>query len=79
MDKIAGVAPGGALLLHVQGERTVQRVLDVIAAIEADGIELSDVATSYWRTLHNRLAGGGSVGPYTVDRHAAQLRRRALA
>jgi len=79
VQKVAGIEPDAALLLHVHGECTVQRVLDVMTAIESERIELTDVASSYWRTLHNRLAGGGRVTPYTAARHAAQLRWRALA
>ena len=78
MQKIAGVTPGAALLLSVGGEQNVKFVLRLIDAMEREGIAPVTVAANYWRVLHNRLAGRCEVGPYGVDRHAAEsLRKQA--
>jgi len=33
----------------------VQRVLEVIDAVEQAGVEAADVAPTYWQHVHNRL------------------------
>jgi hypothetical protein len=78
-QRIAGVIPGATLLLHVDGARKVQPVLRLIDAIEGQEIDPAEVAPSYWRMAHYRLAARDEVGPYTLDRHAAHLLRRRLA
>ena len=70
--------PGAAVLLHVQGNRNVQRALEVIHAIEAQHVDLTDVAPSYWRMVQNRLAARAELGPFCADRHAAALLRRSI-
>lgn len=72
------VRPGGELLLSIQGWPKVQRVLELIDAIEAAGLDPCDVAPDYWRHAHNRLSTGESVRAYTPERHQAWLQRRAL-
>lgn len=79
LQRVAGVVPGAALLLHVDGAAKVQPVLRLIDAIQAQQIDPADVSTSYWRTAHNRLAARVEVGPYTLDRHAAHLLRGRFA
>ena len=79
LQRVAGVIPGAALLLHVDGARKVQPVLRLIDAIEAQQIDPADVSPSYWPMTHNRLAARVEVGPYTLDRHAAHLLRGRLA
>ena len=79
VQRIAGVVPGAALLLHADGAPKVQTVLRLIDTIEGQRIDPADVAESYWRTVHNRLAAHVDVMPYTQDRHAAYLAGRALA
>ena len=77
-QRIAGVIPGATLLLHVDGARKVQPVLRLIDAIEGQEVDPAEVAPSYWRMAHNRLAARVEVGPYTLDRHAAHLLRAQL-
>jgi hypothetical protein len=79
LQRIAGIVPGATLLLHVRTAAKVQAVLRLIGAIEATRIDPADVAPTYWRMVHNRLAARVEVSPYTPDRHAAYLLRRPLA
>jgi hypothetical protein len=79
LQRIAGIVPGAMLLLHVRTAAKVQAVLRLIDAIEATRIDPADVAPTYWRMVHNRLAARVEVSPYTPDRHAAYLLRRSLA
>ena len=79
LQRIAGIVPGAALLLHVRTAGKVQATLRLIDAIEATRIDLADVAPTYWRMVHNRLAARVEVSSYTPDRHAAYLLRRPLA
>lgn len=72
------VRPGGELLLSIQGWPKVQRVLELIDAIEAVGLDPCEVAPDHWRHAHNRLSAGQGVRAYTVERHQAWLRRKAL-
>jgi len=78
LQRIAGIVPGAALLLYVRTARNVQATLRLIDAIEATRIDPADVAPSYWRMVHNRLAARVEVSPHTPDRHAAYLLRRPL-
>ena len=78
LQRIAGIVPGAALLLYVRTARNVQATLRLIDAIEATRVDPADVAPSYWRMVHNRLAARVEVSPYTPDRHAAYLLRRPL-
>ena len=77
-QRVAGIAPGATLLLHVGTAEKVQAILQLIDAIEATRIDAADVAPSYWRMVHNRLASRVEASPYTPDRHAAYLLRRPL-
>jgi len=77
-QRIAGVVPGARILLRGGGERQVKAVLEVIDAIEALGIDPCAVATTYWRTVANRLASRLPLPEYTAARHAAHLARGAL-
>ena len=79
LQRIAGIVPGATLLLHVGTAGKVQAALRLIDAIEATRIDPADVAPTYWRMVHNRLAARVEVSPYTPDRHAAYLLRRPLA
>ena len=78
-QRVAGVTPGAALLLHVDGATKVQPVLRLIDAIEALQVDPADVAPGYWRMVHNRLAAHIEVGSYSLDRYAAHLMRRRIA
>src|SRR5437868_2573600 len=70
---VVGVDPGGTLLLHVNGTKRVQSVLRLIDTIEAQRIDPTDVAPSYWCMANNRLAARLEVSPYTPQRHSAHL------
>lgn len=72
------VAPGGELLLHVQGWPRVQQALAAIDAAEACGVAAPDVAPDHWRHVGNRLAAGLSPRPYSRARHSAWQWRRAV-
>lgn len=78
MQRIGGVLPGARILLRADGEERVKAVLAEIDAIELIGIDLSAVATTYWRTVGNLLAARLPLPPYTVERHAAHLARGVL-
>jgi len=72
------VRPGGEILLRISGWPKVQRVLQMIDAIEALGIDAADVAPDHWRHVHNRLRAGEEPRRYTCDQHRTwMLRRRA--
>ena len=73
------VRPGGEILLRIDGWRQVQRVLALIDAVDALGIDPADVAPDHWRHVHNRLSVGQEPNPYTPERHAAWVSRRRIA
>src|SRR3546814_13908209 len=52
------VTPGGDFLLRVDGWPKVERVLQLVDAIAAAGIDPGDVSPEHWRHVHNRLADG---------------------
>ncbi len=72
------VRPGGDILLKMEGWPKVERVLQVIDAIEAIGIDPTEVSPHHWRHVHNRLAAGQEPRSYTVEQHRAILLRRSV-
>lgn len=70
------VRPGGDILLKVEGWPKVERVLQMIDAIEAIGVDPSDVSPDHWRHVHNRMAAGEQPRLYTGQHHKAFLLRR---
>ena len=72
------VAPGAEVLLHVDGWPKVERVLQLIDAIEARGIEAIDVSPDHWRHVHNRLTAGETPRAYDAQQHRAFLLRRRI-
>lgn len=78
IQRIVGIAPGATVLLHVRGPKTVPVALQLLGAIEARQIHCADVAPSYWRTVHNRLAGCTEAAVYTPEQHAAHLLAETL-
>jgi hypothetical protein len=70
------VRPGGEILLRIEGWSKVERVLQHIDAIEAIGIDATEVSPDHWRHVHNRLTVGQEPRAYTVDQHQAFLLRR---
>ena len=72
------VRPGGDILLKVDNWPKVERVLKLIDAIEAFGIDPADVSPDHWRHIHNRLAAGHEPRTYTLDQHHTWLLRRKV-
>lgn len=72
------IDPGGEILLRLSGWPTVERVLQLIDAVEALGIDPADAAPDYWHHIHNRLSVNETPRPYTRSRHQAWLHRRRL-
>lgn len=72
------VRPGGDILLRMDGWPKVERVLQMIDAVEALGINPADAAPDYWQHVHNRLSVNETPRAYTRTRHQAWLRRREI-
>ena len=73
------VKPGGEILLRLSGWPKVERVLQLIDAVEALGIDPADAAPDYWHHVHNRLSVNETPRAYTKSRHQAWLHRRKVA
>lgn len=71
------VIPGGDSLLRLSGWPKVERILQIVDAIEALGIDPADAAPDYWRHVHNRLSAGLEPRGYTAAQHRAWLLRQA--
>ncbi|PJI44659.1 MAG: glycosidase [Rhizobium sp.] len=72
------VTPGGDILLRVDGWPKVERMLQLIDAIEAVRIDPVEVAPDHWRHVHNRLAVGEAPRAYTMQRHRVFLLTRRI-
>ena len=72
------VRPGAHILLRTEERQTVDQVLTAIEAVEAAGIDPCDASPEHWRHIASCLGSGSPVRPYTAERHAAWLRRRAV-
>ena len=75
---LPSVRPGGDILLRADGWPKVERVLQLIDAIEARGIGAIDVSPDHWRHVHNRLAVGEAPRAYDAQQHRAFLLRRRI-
>jgi hypothetical protein len=73
------VRPGGEILLRLSGWTKVERVLQLIDAVEVLGIDPADAAPDYWRHVHNRLFVNETPRLYTASRHQAWLHRQRIA
>ena len=73
------IKPGGESLLRLSGWPKVERVLQLIDAVEALNIDPADAAPDYWHHVHNRLSVNETPRPYTRSRHRAWLHRRRIA
>ena len=60
------VRPGGDILLRLSGWPKVERVLQLVDAVEALGIDPAYAAPDYWQHVHNRL----SVNEIAAGLHA---------
>jgi hypothetical protein len=72
------ITPGGESLLRLSGWPKVERVLQLIDAVEALDIDPADAAPDYWHHVHNRLSVNETPRPYTRSRHQAWLHRRRV-
>ncbi|BCG75445.1 hypothetical protein MesoLj113a_66030 [Mesorhizobium sp. 113-1-2] len=70
------IRPGGEILLKIAGWDKVERVLKLIDAIEAIGLDPAGAAPDYWRQTHNRLVAGGLPRAYSLEQHRAFLLRK---
>jgi hypothetical protein len=75
---LAGVTPGGELLLHLGGWPRVRSGLAVIDAVEDLGVDPGMASPDYWRHAHNRLVAGHRPRAYSLARHRAWLLRHEL-
>jgi Protein of unknown function (DUF2840) len=75
---VPDVHPGGDGLLQISGWPRVEKVLQIIEAIEALRIDPADAAPEYWRHVHNRLSIGSRPRSYTLSRHHAWLQRKRV-
>lgn len=73
------VRPGGDILLKIEGWPKVERVLHMIDAIDALGLDPIDIAPDHWRHVHNRLTAGHEPRAYSLEQHRAWLLRRSIA
>ena len=73
------VQPGGDILLRLSGWPKVERVLQLVDAVEALGIDPADAAPEYWQHVHNRLSVNEVPRAYTRGRHQAWLHRRKIS
>lgn len=72
------VTPGGDILLRVDGWPKVERMLQLIDAIDALGIDPGEVSPDHWRHVQNRLTAGETPRAYAMARHRAFLLRREI-
>jgi hypothetical protein len=72
------ITPGGTSLLRLSSWPKVERVLQLIDAVEALDIDPAEVAPDYWHHVHNRLSVNEAPRPYTRSRHQAWLHRRRV-
>ena len=76
---IGFLRPGGEILLRMSGWPKVQRVLQLIDAIEQAGFNPTNVCPDHWRHIHNRLSANQDPRDYTKERHALWLKRKTLS
>ncbi|SDA58491.1 DUF2840 domain-containing protein [Mesorhizobium qingshengii] len=72
---VAYVRPGADILLMVTGWPNVEKVLNIIDAIEAIGIDPVDVSSDCWRRAHSRLAVRTALRTYITQHYGAWLLR----
>jgi hypothetical protein len=72
------VRPGGEILLKIESWPKVERILQVIDAIEALDVDPADVPPEYWRHVHHRVTAGQEPRAYTRAQHGAWIKRRQV-
>ena len=78
LSRVAGVDPGGEVLLLAIGSTQVKRVLQHIDALEGEGFDPADVSPAYYRHVHNRIAAGRRIRAYSTTQHGAYLAARSV-
>ena len=73
---VAYVRPGADILLTAIEWPNVEKVLKIIDAIDAIGVDPIDVSPGYWRHTHSRLTAGEAPRPDKRPRHEAWLLRQ---
>ena len=79
LSRIEGVTPGGEVLLLATGNTKVKRALLQIDRLEADGFDPAEVSPAYYRHVHNRIATGRPIRPYSSAQQEAYLAKRRVA
>jgi hypothetical protein len=77
-QRIVGIAPGARLLLHVDTRLGRRAAIELIEAIEGEGIDAAAVAPTYWQTVHGRMAARCEPVGYSREQHQAYLACREL-
>lgn len=77
-QRVVGIAPGANLLLHVDTPLGRRIVLGLIEAIEKQGVDATEVAPTYWQTVHGRIAARCEPVRYSSEQHQAYLACREL-
>lgn len=77
-QSVPTVTPGADILLRIDGWPKVERMLQLIDAIEARGIDPVDVSPDHWRHVHNRMIVGDTPRAYGLRQHRAFLLRREI-
>ena len=75
LQTVQGIAPGAHIWLSLAGQARVSRALELIDAIEAQGIDPAQVPESYWRTAQNRLAAGTTCRVFSASDMPAEVSR----
>lgn len=75
---LPGVAPGGDILLALDGIERIRAVCREIDMIEASGIDPCDVQPDHWRHVGSQLTAALPFRSYGAERHAALLQRRRV-
>jgi len=76
---VPGITPGAEVLVDIHGPARVYRLFELIDALEAQGIDPSDVAPWYYIQVNARLKCGLKALPYGQDQHRAwTLEKEAL-
>lgn len=77
-QRVVGVAPGAKLLLRVDTPRGRRWATELIEAIEKQDIDATQVAPTYWQTVHGRIAARCEPVRYSSEQHQVYLACREL-
>ncbi len=75
-QSVPTVLPGAEILLRANGWPKVAQVLRHLDAIDALGIDPTQVPDHHWRHVHNRLSAGEPARAYTLDLLRASILMR---